>query len=161
MHNDLSAVGSSHSAELNSQSDSSRRTSDKRLESQLMETLQGSRQPGVVPPRVDVVTAIDKLQMLSQLLRDERSCAAIERLIGRVRVADPTALAKQTEMIRMVQTAMAQPVNSVAVPQTKKIEKSSKNEKAKLGKKPHLNHHGRSESGLSKLAKRTIKFLFG
>lgn len=161
MQNDLAAVGSAHQAELSSKSDSSRNSSDAFLKSQLKESLANSRQAGASPPRVDVVTATDKLQTLSQLLTDPRSSAAIEKLMVHLQTADPVLLAKPGHIDKLLQEIMAPPPVAPPVAPPKKIERSTRSDAAKMGTKRHRTTITDRDTPLSRMTKSFIHFFFG
>lgn len=161
MQNDLAAVGSTHQAEHRSNADSSRNSSDDFLKSQLKNSLATSCQAGATPPRVDVVTAIDKLHTLSQLLTDSRSSAAIEKLMTHIQKADPVALAKPGAIDKLLQEVMIAPPVVPPVPQSKKIERTHRNDAAKMGTKAHEAATKGSDVPLSQRVKSFIRFIFG
>jgi hypothetical protein len=162
MNNDLAAVGSAHQAELSANSETAHNSTDASLKFQLNEALSTSRQPGAIPPKLDVITAIDKLQTLSQLFDDSKSSHIIEKLIAHLHTADPIALAKPNvgeQMIQRLFAAAAAPPPQVGKPIS--VQKTSGSESAKMGKKPRTHGPHRSETGLSGAVKALIKFLFG
>jgi len=163
MRDDLAAVGGSQRAELSTQTDSARNSSDSLLKTQLKETLLNSRQAGVSPPRIDVVTATDKLQTLSQLLTDPRSSSAIEKLLTHLQTADPFALANPNALDRLLQDIMAPPVPAPPPsPAPRKIERTHGNESTKMGgQKPRIASSTSRERGLSKLFRDWAHFFFG
>jgi len=161
MQNDLAAVGNAHQAEHRSNADSSRNSSDAFLKSQLKHSLATSCQAGATPPRIDVVTATDKLQTLSQLLTDPRSSTAIEKLMAHIQTADPVALAKPGTIDKLLQDLTAPPPVVPPAPPPKKIERSSRNEAAKMGTKTPEATRRANDVPLSQRVKSFIQYIFG
>jgi len=161
MHNDLAAIGGAHHIEQSLKSDpAAKNSSDVLLMQQMKESLQTSRSTGS-PPRIDVVTATDKLQTLSQLFSDPRSSQAIETLLSAIQKTDPKALMKPGAIDQLIKQVMAPPIPIVAATPTPQISKSNNASQSELCKNPTRKQTTSSMISLSKRVKAFIKFIFG
>ena len=161
MQDDLAAIGNAHQAHYGNSDSAAKPSIDSVLKSQLKESLQTSLSAGTTPPRLDVVTATDKLETLSQLLTDPRSTGAIEKLMAHIQVADPVALAKQGAIDRLIQQLMAAPPpQTIPSSPPKKITKSDNTHSIASGRKTRtLTSH--TLPPLSRAIKSFIRFIFG
>jgi hypothetical protein len=161
MQDDLAAISNAHQAHYgNSESAAKPSSIDSVLKSQLKDSLHTSIRTGTPTPRLDVVTATDKLQTLSQLLTDPRSTGVIEKLMTHIQVADPIALGRQGAIDKLIQQLMVAPPPPTAAPAPKKITKSDNTHSIASGRKTRT-VASETSPPLSRAIKSFIRFIFG
>ncbi|NDC82555.1 hypothetical protein EB093_02685 [bacterium] len=153
MAHDLGRVNAPSLTELQSQAPS-RRPIDSQLKAQLKDVLMTSRSIAN-PSRIDVVTAVDKLQNLSTLLNDTRSKGVIDHVINKI----------QTDHLLTITTAasvekiIASVISGIQA-QTTSVKPATKSHSSEFTKSRHPVEPMHDHDTLSQKALSIIKRLF-
>lgn len=127
------------------------------LQKQLSAILDDCIQRDRTPPRIDVVTAIERLHTIGPVLTHPQSDTIITHIIQHLNQCDPTTIQRPIDLAQLIQNIIAAIAPSPSMPVKPRA----------MGESPHFHRHRHrpnsphNAGGLSHLIKRFIKFIFG
>ncbi|NBV41542.1 hypothetical protein EBR96_02070 [bacterium] len=155
MTQDTSGVSSAARSEWNPEKE--RSTSDhlKMVRDQFREALLTSRTGE--PPRLDAITAIDKLQTLDQLFSHDPTSRMIERLIQTIQNADAIQLAKPAIIDQLLQQIISPPAQTRSQP----IQAAAQSGNIQMARKKPKSPDSTSRETIGKRIKAFLQWVLG
>lgn len=153
---DIGAAGGAKHVESALQSSPAKQSSNLTLKTQLRDVLNSSKTLNS-PPRIDVISAVDKLQNLSQLISDHRSKWIIEQVIQQVQLINPATLAKPGAVDHLIAAIIATQPISPPTP----IQKPSSSTTRSMSQPTLKSITKNTDVSISEKARRIFKSIFG
>ncbi len=125
------------------------------IQTQLASILEDCITHHPIPPRIDVVSAIERLQTIGPALPHPKADEMVITLIHHLNQCDPTTIQTRADLVRLIQCAIPSPIN---VAPTRPKSTTASNSFHRHRNQAHPNPESTS---VSHAIKRLIKFIFG